>query len=386
MGSLYFLGKRCKAASFLILTLLISCDPSAREDPRDDSPVSLSSIARMMSELPLEREHLREVHNAVSSSSDNGYDEEYTMAQLFSSPGSGVGEDPEDTRAHEWENPLKDLISGWFREKYGSPTRASGGYGADDYLSMLSSSDTQIYWPYSEEWDGQSLPIITFDPGYKAETNVGYELCGDGIVREVTVSEELAASRPVWVINSNDDREYETLQTFRRRQAADGTRLPTRAGSKTLYVKDFTMLRHYDCWFAGASEFFIKCGSVENFTASTEAELRLYSPMITDFMVVVKRKQLNQPVPVGTILVSGITDQLERLAFMVTEDDGGSRTSWGCSAVVKVKSKSYGFDIELPFNSRDDIVWRGSLAMDFFEGKEEITGTFSGVKVGFQIK
>ena len=385
MRSLFSFGKHCKAVPFLTVLLLISCDPSTREDPRDDSPISLSNIARMMSELPLGSEQLREVHSAVSSSTENGYDEEYTMADLFDAPGSGVGEDRSLSRASEWDTPLKDLISDWFQEKYGDLTRASDGYDAQDYLTMLSASDTQIYWPYSDDWDGESLPIITFDPGYKAETNVGYEICGDGVIKEVTVSEEMAAQRPVWVINNNDDSGYETLQTYQRKREGYA-KLPTRAGTKTLYVKDFTMLRHYDCWFAGASEFFIKCGSVEDFTASTEAEMKTYSPMITDFMVVVKRKQLNQPVPVNTVLVSGITDQLERLAFMVTEDDGGSRTSWNCSAVVKVKSKSYGFDIELPFNTRDDIVWRGSLAMDFFEGKEEVSGTFSGVKIGFEVK
>ena len=385
MRSLYSVGKHCKAVPFLTLLMFISCDPATRETTRGDSPVSPGSIARMISELPLGTEQLREVHSAVSASSENGYDEEYTMSSLFSSPGSGVGAEAGETRSESWENPMKDLISSWFQEKYGSATRSGDSCGAEEYLAMLQDSDTQIYWPYSEDWDGESLPVITFDPGYNAETNIGYEICPDGAVKEVTVSEELAAERPVWVINSNDDSAYETLQMYQRRREGSA-KLPTRSDSKTLYVKDFTMLRHYDCWFSGASEFFIKCGAVEDFTATTEAELKLYSPMITDFMVVIKRKQLNQAVPVNTVLVSGMTDQLERLAFMITEDDGGSRTSWSCSAVVKVKSKSYGFDIELPFNTRDDVVWRGSLATDFFDGEDEVSGNFSGVKIGFEIK
>ena len=385
MRSLFSVGKHCKAVLFLILSTFISCDPSASEDPREDSPVSVSSIARMMSELPLGNEQLREVHNAVSASAENGYDEEYTMSQLFSSPGSGVGDDLVTSRADEWDNPMKNLISSWFQEKYGSVTRGGDGYGAEDYLSMLKASDTQIYWPYSEDWDGETLPVITFDPGYKAETNIGYEIGEDGRVKEVTVSEEMAASRPVWVINSNDDSSYETLQMYRKRNGSL-MKLPTRSESKSLYIKDFTMFRHYDCWFAGASEFFIKSGAIEDFTASTEAELQLYSPLITDFMVVITRKQLNEKVPVNTVLVSGLTEQMERLAFMITEDDGGTRTTWKCSAVVKIKSKSYGFDVELPFNSRDDIVWRGSLTTDFFEGKDEVSGNFGGVGIGFQIK
>jgi hypothetical protein len=385
MESIISVGKRCKAVLFLTLLIFCSCDPSSQSAPEDRSPVSLSNIARMISELPLDSGHLREVHNAVTLSAENGYDEEYTMSQIFSAPGSGVGSEEGASRAGEWDNPLKSLISSWFQDKYGVSTRSSDGYTAQDCLSMLSASDVQIYWPYSEDWDGESLPVVTFDPGYSAETNIGYELCADGTVKEITVSEELASQRPVWVINNNRDSGYQTLQTYQRLNAGKA-KLPTRSGSKTLYVKDLTMLRHYDCWFAGASEFFIKCGSIENFTASTEAELKLYSPQITDFMVVVKRKQLGKAVPVNTVLMSGMTDQIERLAFMVTEDDGGSKTSWKCSAVVKIKSKSYGFDIELPFNSRDDIVWRGSLASDFFEGKEEVSGTFSGVKIGFEIK
>ena len=47
-----------------------------------------------------------------------------------------------------------------------------------------------------------------------------------------------------------------------------------------------------DSWFAGASEFFVKIGSVEDFTAVTEAELQLYNPLVTDFMIVVKRNQV----------------------------------------------------------------------------------------------
>ena len=45
----------------------------------------------MLSSLPLGTEQLREVYDAVCSSSDNGYDEEYMMADLLTVPGAGVG-------------------------------------------------------------------------------------------------------------------------------------------------------------------------------------------------------------------------------------------------------------------------------------------------------
>ena len=77
--------------------------------------------------------------------------------------------------------------------------------------------------------------------------------------------------------------------------------------------------------------------------------MKLYNPSVTDFMVVVRRGQLKKDVEVNNILVSEFSDALDRLAFLIIEDDGGTTTSWKCSATVKYNSKSYGFDVEIPY-------------------------------------
>ena len=64
------------------------------------------------------------------------------------------------------------------------------------------------------------------------------------------------------------------------------------------------MKQHYDSWFRGASEFWVKCGSVQGFTASTEAELRLYQPSVTDFMISVKRDQLGVTLPFDAVIIA----------------------------------------------------------------------------------
>ncbi|MBO6045256.1 MAG: hypothetical protein J6P69_05340, partial [Bacteroidales bacterium] len=101
--------------------------------------------------------------------------------------------------------------------------------------------------------------------------------------------------------------------------------------------------------------------------------------------VVVKRSQIGQRIPFDAILVSDWTEQLTSLAFMITEDDGGTMTSWKCNAKVMIKSKSYGFDIEIPFNSRDDIVWRGQLSRSYFEKNNNVEGHFGDVYLTFGI-
>lgn len=387
------------------LSLALSCEildnnPDKHVKDEYDVYVELDDMAVLLSNIPLDDVHLNEVHNAVSSSSGNGYDEEYTMRDLFTRPGSGVG-DVEVRSARAYDNPLKDLIEDYLRK---TPMVKSGSSpDPDAYLAALTDSDIQIYWPYSESWDGEQMPIITFDPEDGSEVNIGYKIIkdDDGFrrVEEVVVDEEVAMTQPVWVVNRNTDAGYKTLEMLRKENPEWGegggnivirpqqsSRDSKDGGvSRSLLLKEFTMKRNYDSWFAGASEFFVKVGAVEDFYASTEAELRLYSPTVTDFLVVVRRNQVGVPVPFNAILVSEWTDQVDQCAFMIVEDDGGTLTQWICTALVRVQSKSYGIEISIPCNSRDDIVWRGQLSRKWLEANSNLKGHFGDVDLVFEI-
>lgn len=364
--------------------------PEAEKTPvRTEESDFLSSkgIARMLSELPLEQSHLQEVFDAVGASSGNGYDEEYMMKDVVTSPGAGVGDGPSTRafRSASYSRPLKDLIADYISFSSGMK---SGASDVQAYLDALGDSGMQIYWPYSEDWDGFSFPIITFDPGYGAQTNYGYEISvnerGFRVVDSVLVSEAVAMERPVWVINSNDDSSFTPADMYVKGGLRQGQ--PRKGATQKLMLKRFRMLRQYDSWFGGASEFFIKCGAVDGFSASTEAELKLYYPAVTEFMVVVKRKQLNQDLELNSIILTNFTSQMEQLAFLVTEDDGGTRTSWKASAVVKVESKSYGLELDIPYNDKDDIVWRGQLSSGFFQEADEVKGRFGDVEITFALE
>ncbi|MBR0110403.1 MAG: hypothetical protein IJM05_07395 [Bacteroidales bacterium] len=380
---------RLIAASILAATI-ISCskyisgpsyympDNSSVENGSDSSGFDLSSLARMFAALPIGLDQMEEVKDAASASIGNGYDEEYTMKQLIEAPGCGVGDNP--TKAGNYTRPLRDMIA----EYLATETKA-GAKDVEEYLNALSQSDLQLYWPYSEDWDGEELPIITFDPGYGSDYNYGYKLGRDSngfsVVDSVYVDEQIAREHPVWVINTNDDAGFTPLDLY-----TEAAQSSTKSGPRKLFLRSFTMLRHYDSWFRGGSEFFVKCGAVNGFHATTEAEMRLYYPSVTDFMVVVKRKQLGEEVPYNGIIMTDFTNQLENLAFLITEDDGGTQTSWKCSATVKVKSKSYGFECDIPYNEKDDIVWRGQLSASFFQEADYVSGRFGDVLISFVLE
>jgi len=373
----------CFAALIAITT---SCDKNVgMEYPIDSSQISLSSVAGLLADLPLTEEHYAEVFEAVSSSDENGYDEEYTMSNLFSCPGKGVG-DKETKAGTHYSHPMRELIRDYCSANH---TKSSNDISPE----LLENSDIQIYWPYSSEWDHETAPIITFDPKEDINSNIGYEIINktDGTkeTKIVKVSEETAKERPVWVVNTNDDSRYNSLELLRRENpewGKGGDIIVTKASEetfKTLILKKIRMNKNYDSWFAGASEFFIKMGSIESFNASTEAELLLYSPSVTDFMISVKRNQLGVWVPFNAVMISQWSDKLEEMAFMIIEDDGGTRTSWKFQAVVKVNSKSYGIDMEIPLNQKDDIVWRGGLSSLFLEKYQGQAQHFGGVDLVF---
>lgn len=357
----------------VLFVALEGCDKQMEEAPLlpEESPrsvVMLEDVAQLLSTLPLGVEQMMEVQDAAGASAGNGYDEEYRMQDLFASPGRGVGESSE-TKAQKYGRPLRDLL----REAMATKASEAGPLADGSWLDSLALSDVQIYWPGSDTWDGSRLPIITYDPGDGASENEGYELLPDGSTRKIMVDEPMAAERPVWVVNRNSDADYKSLELLRREdpgwgQGGGGLIVKGEEEElRTLVLRSFKALRQYDSWFCGASEFWIKIGSVEDFTAATEPELRLYQPSITDFMLVVRRNQVGLELPVQAILVSEWTKQLSSAAYMMLEDDGGTKTTWKCAAVVRYNSKSYGFELEIPLNSRDDIVWRGALTHAFIE-------------------
>lgn len=393
------------ALLLLSVTLLCACEQidHSGEGPVVDalSHVSPREVARMFSSLPMGDEQLREVYDAVSASSVNGYDEEYTMEDLFSSPGAGVGDKATKAAKRNYSMPLKELIT-----NYLTSTKAGE---APFSPSDLERSGLQLYWPWSDNWDGVSYPAVTFDPGDGARSNTAFQLVKnvDGTldVKEIVVTEEFASKNPVWVVNTNEDASHASIELLRREAEAGGGTLiigkknlsmrGRQAGDtvRTLVIKDFTMLRNYDSWLCGGSEFFVKCGCVEKFTATTEEQMRLYNPSVTDFMICVKRKDVGVAREINAVLVDdwrqfqidGEDYGMERCAFLITEDDGGRWEEWTVDTEVKVKSKTYGVKVTIPLRSDDDIVWRGTLSWGYFSKYSGQRGRFGDVEITFDM-
>ena len=382
--------------SAAILLMSVSCEketagvwPDGR--PSYDDGI-LEEVAVFLSDVVSDSEVLDEVHSAVTESYECGYDEEYLFLNVVNCPGRGTGFRSVKAEGGYGEGALFRSLVSTLDGRTGFPGVhvKSAGTGKA-FLDSLASSDIQIYWPYSENWDGASLPVVTFDHGLDKDWNYGFILrkdaSGEKLVSRVLVDEAYAKEHPVWVVNLNKDRSYVPLKPSRYVPKDDGGNLQTKTGETiySLVLRSFTALKNYDCWLAGASEYFIKVGAVENFTASTEAEMELFSPTITDFYIVVRRGEVGEPKEVNTIMVSDWTLQMSSIAFMIIEDDGGKQTSWDTEIIVKVNSKSYGITMSIPLNTKDDIVWRGSLSSRYLFATDASHSKFNDVLLDIEI-
>ena len=102
-------------------------------------------------------------------------------------------------------------------------------------------------------------------------------------------------------------------------------------------------------------------------------------------MIVVKRSQIGIPQNFNAVLMSDWSDDADSCALMIIEDDGGTRTEWTTKAKVFVAGKSYGVEISIPMNSRDDVVWRGNLANRWLDRYNGEAWPFGDVDLTFEV-
>ena len=131
-------------------------------------------VARMLSSLPIGSGQMGEVYDAVSSSSANGYDEEYMMLDLLTIPGAGVGDDRTKAvkASSAYSVPMKTLIADYLAGKASASTK-SGAADVQRYLDDLRDSGMQI----SREWCRIELCLCNWF-GSKRIRSAGFDFRG----------------------------------------------------------------------------------------------------------------------------------------------------------------------------------------------------------------
>lgn len=137
--------------------------------------------------------------------------------------------------------------------------------------------DVEIYWPYSEDWDGKTQPVIVFNSNdenqyIEDDKTYAYKFVENGTsytVDTLIVDENYAEKNPVWVINQNNI-SLNDIINFKNGNYASTNYIPhqennsvTRTTSSyvsTLTIKSIQATVQHDSWLDGGSEYIIFWG------------------------------------------------------------------------------------------------------------------------------
>lgn len=354
----------------------ISPSEVSDESVHNDSKV----IADLITSIPLTEDIVNEVFSAVTDGLENGIEESYYFADILSESSTKSA-----TRSNGSESKLGSEI-----RRLLNTTRSNSEIDAD----ILEYGDYQIYWPYSEDWDGKTKPVITFVPEDDSQLwNYAYKQTENGI-ETIIVDEEFMEKNPVWIINKADI-PYDELPNFNNNEfSKDGiyycprktissiestnNQNDTRAAGEpvyTVYLGRFMSKKNYDSAWGGGSEFAIQMGAIENMVITSQEQLRATDPSVTYIRVTRSRKDVKNSrwKDVNAVLSSDWQPNENNAGFCIYEEDQGGTKYWDMTLSMKIKGIDIPFTLKMPYGSGDDLVYKTVYSRNFIFSTNNLT-------------
>lgn len=350
---------------------------------------SFNEVATLLTTLPLDGEIYQEVHQAVETSLNYGLDEEYRFKEIL--------DNSENSKVFNLTKSNKSL-GALIRSHISQQTKTQQTDAYNKLIDLMLKSDMQIYWPYSEDWDGTTAPYITFAPdNFEQEWNYAFRRNQTGGIDTVLINEEFMENNPVWIINNNE-RKYEDIPSFSKGQTISKGVLYANRGEASSSIEDlnntkstskehvytvklgrFMSSHQYDKVWSGGSEFAIQMGAIDQFKIETPEQLKQVSPKVTYIRLTRSRKDIKKRrwVDVNSILSSDWHPNENNAAFMIHEEDQGGTRHWDANLSVTIKSQTYGFNAKIPYGSGDDLIYKTVYSRNFvFSTNNQVGNTF----------
>lgn len=360
--------------SSLLTTVMSSCSNEELDNiPKAESKletkavgygVDMLNVAQLLTIIDIDQSVMDEVKRGVERSLSYGLDEEYRFTDMLN-PGA--------SKLRRSTKSLK-LIEKMNEKLNSSRSLLKTSRSNTDFFNFLSENDIQIYWPYSEDWDGKTLPTITYNPENGNEDwNYGFVYKKDENneihIDTVVVDEDYFQKNPVWIINRNETK-YTDLPNFENGEYVKNgvifdqpvnDKVRASVGSTpnwtpetdpnliySFYIQNMRVYNQLDGGLAGGSEMVIKC-------AYPEIALGMPSP-VTVLRKDWTRKEISNSTikAFSTPLISNWRQEQLQCGLKIIEEDNGSDRNWDFKLGVTIKGINYGVDASIPFNNNDD--------------------------------
>lgn len=348
--------------------------------------VELSSVAQLLASVEIDSKVMKEVKVGVERSLKYGLDEEYRFTDMLKPVNSKICRSVQ--RLNLIQKMSEKISQPIFREAV-SPS---------EFFDYLSKNDIQIYWPYSDEWDGQTLPTITFNPeDGNEDSNYGYKqvVNSEGIITldTILVDETYIIDNPVWIINRNETKyadlpDFENgiyeknnvvfdqpVNTINNRNIIIGGPVWEPETDPNLvysfYIQNMRVYKQHDGALAGGSEIVVQC-------AYPEIQGGMKAP-VTRLRKTWTRKEISKSTikSFSTPLMTNWRQEQLQCGLKIIEEDNGDTKNWDFSLGLKIGGKDYGVNAKIPYQNHDDEIVEVILDRDFINSRKNITQLIS---------
>jgi hypothetical protein len=265
-----------KSLVFVLLLLLSSCENELKEplnykENLSEEVVKLKITSQLLSEIAIDENIVMEVKEGIETNLSYGLDEELRFKEVLQPQSSKIS-----IRSSNHQSKLANAIRDVFNN---STIQLRTSINGEDFSGELEEfvceNNIQIYWPYSENWNGKELPVIAYNPMSDDVTEImayRYHNESKGISRldSLVIDEEYAMEHPVWIINKNEF-DYDDIPDFKDGEIEKNgviyvskslanpndnkIKTETRAASSVFLLGTITAREQHDSWVNGGSEF-----------------------------------------------------------------------------------------------------------------------------------
>jgi hypothetical protein len=327
--------------------------------------VKMQTVAKLLTGLTTDKGIATEVKAGVERSLTYGLDEELRFMDILQPNESKMLRSGDD-----------NLLTKSVRNLLNDHNSASGLRSSGNELeTFLLTKNIQIYWPYSENWNGQEIPVITFDPGTgNADKVPAYQTVklpdGTTGIDSLIVDETYAMKHPVWVINKNDVDYEELPDFFNYEYAKNGVLFHSELSQKKLSRTENTLrsltsdvvyvfklgtlqaTQHHDDWVNGGSEFEFKC-SVPLAPSYTTTGVTVIRKEIARSHINSNGTVFTMNMPLNT---NWREEQLQN-GLKVIETDGGGTKNWTFALGISILNVNSSIQASIPYGSNDDNIY-----------------------------
>ena len=224
-------------------------------------------------------------------------------------------------------------------------------------------NNIEIYWPYSEDWDGVSQPVVVINKNsdeqfIEADKVYAYKLTpnqgGTGYdVETIIVDEEYALKNPVWVINESDVT-LEEITNLKNGKFSENSYLPRTKSSDMvceLNATKITSTEQHDVWINGASDYQI-FWLHEDHTLQDSIKVNISSK------IKITRKQIRNATPVSVNFTGNFDWNKEQRynRLKVIEIDTGGNTEIPIKLSAEIKGVTVSLETTIPIKENDDMI------------------------------